>query len=173
MTDHKQQDNPERDLRSIADELEVAVYQSTNVNEIREAFQIFHAQSQLHQQRMIELVSPATLVALALRGYELPDAQMRAASNDFLARLLDLLTLPQQATYAEEVLIILAGHRAILLEQIEQDIEALERSALTESETLRRQRSLTTLHKQLRVTADSFVNALFPAAEAETQFMIN
>jgi hypothetical protein len=76
--------------------------------------------------QMYQLAGPARVVSLALRGYELPDAVARYhSSNALLAIDAVLQQVDRRGELAEQVWLILAAQQDILLQQLENDLEAL------------------------------------------------
>lgn len=145
------------------EEIELAVYQSTNVNELETAYQMFRTSDRSMKLSMISAAGPARVLSFALRGYELPDAETRAASSQFvveLSALLDSASVSHQPL-KEQLWLMLAQQQEILLSSIEADLEALYRSA-RESEQMQKQRAmLGNLHVMIRRKSQKAVTQLF------------
>ncbi len=150
-----------QDPQTMFEDLELGVFQSTNVNELDEAYRTFSSLSPRQQEQLIEYAGAARVVALALRGYELPDARTRSRSSQFVLQLGQILDRGSDPVASEQFWLMLAQQQEILLAQIEADLEALQRSSLTGEETKRRTDSLGQLHNLLRRKADEVVRTVF------------
>lgn len=169
MNKVKQPTPSTQDPRALYEDIELGVYQSTNVKELEQAYKSFLTLSDFDQKNVVMFAGPARIVALALRGYELPDAPMRQQSSSFVLGLNQLFESTSSIVTAEQFWLMIAQQREILLERIEADLEALQRSSLSEEATKQQVTTLGTLHKLIRkksvqATASIFATELVPAS---------
>lgn len=157
-----------RKARDVYEQSELAIYQAQTPREIREAYaQLIEGSSHdiSNVRAMYKDISPAALVTLALRGYELPNAATRLESNRFLLALtkqLDEVTMNEQLN--EQFWLMLAQQQEVLLTHIEDDLQAL---LTSEAETGETQRVLTALHALIRNRSASVVTELFAGQTQE------
>lgn len=161
MNKGKRQTPSDQDPRTLYEDIELGVYQSTNVNELDAAYRSFLDLSTNLQQQVADEAGPARVVSLALRGYELPDAQTRYRSSEFIIQLSRMFDVASDPLKSEQFWLMLAAQQGILLERIEADLDALQRSSLDQAETKRRRTTLGKVHKLLRRKADEVVRSLF------------
>lgn len=154
--------------RERIEDFELAVFQSTNVNELDKAYRLLTGQGSSELRAVSLDIGPARLVSLALRGYELPNAETRRRSNQFLIEILTVIESakdPANRAYVEEMWLLLAGQRSILLETIECDLDALSDSALSKRDTNTRQSELLRLHRAIRTRSEALIQSLFPLSQ--------
>ncbi|MBI4032322.1 hypothetical protein HY374_01310 [Candidatus Berkelbacteria bacterium] len=151
-----------RKARDAYEQRELAIYQAQTAAEFRAAYDALTGQDGTHTYNvrgMYEQAGPAALVTLALRGYELPDAATRLESNRVLLTLathLEVLEIHERLT--EQFWLMLAQQQDVLLEHIEDDLEALVNGASEGGET---EQILTALHTLIRARSAKVVDALF------------
>lgn len=155
-----------QDLRTLYEEIELGVYQSTNVKELDLAYQTFLKLKAADQQSITDFAGPARVVSLALRGYELPDAQTRNRSSEFVLELSQLFDTGSNAKSAEQFWLMLAQQQGVLLQRIEDDLDALQESNFDQFETQKRVKTLGKFHKLLRSKADAVVKELFETTDS-------
>lgn len=143
---------------------ELAVYQASTPEELHAAYSALAGQDVSHSvnvRTMYEQSSPATLITALLRGYELPQAGMRLASNVALLRTAqDFERLKVHDRLSEQFWLMLAQQRDVLLSHIEEDLEAM----LARSDEMGdEERTLMSLHMVIRNKTGQAVEALFGA----------
>lgn len=100
-------------------------------------------------------LGPARLVMLALAGYESPHARVRVVSALSLLSLTDALDAIRSPQLTEQVWLILAAQQDVLLQRIEDDLEALQ--SLDDERAAETRRQLGAVHKMLRTRSAAAV----------------
>lgn len=154
----KAQQNP----AVLFDSFETSVIHSTDVIQLDTAYDHFRALPESAQIEVLLEAGPARAVSLALRGYELPDLPARIASAKFLANVLDLVGRKEvPKPLQEQINLILAQQRSVLLEAIEQDLESLQSTALPRRTAGEWNGALTELYTHIRSKSHRAIRQLF------------
>lgn len=141
---------------------ETAVIQSTDVNELKNAYRMYASLTPQDRIALLAYAGPARSVSLALRGYELPSFQARLTSSEFLLSLLnDLSERSVPRSLREQIWLVLAQQRTVLLGTLEEDLEALQYSALEPKATEAWHQTLTRLYHRIRTRSQRAIRHLF------------
>lgn len=131
---------------------EAQLLQAQTIPQLRVALQQLtdHAAGGQNLLQMYTLAGPARIVSLVLRGYEFPDATARSLSTEALLDVHALLErVDRDGQLSEQIWLILAAQHDVLLQQIENDLEALYQA--DETNVITKQRALLAqAHKVLR-----------------------
>ncbi len=142
-----------------AEGIEAAIRQAGDAAALRAALQELSDTSHGREksQALYEAYGPARLVMLTLSGYESPDAQRRAESAGALVSVVAVLDSLDAPHLAEQVWLILAAQQDVLLQRIEDDLEALQ-TGEPSRRLDRAKRELAAAHKLIRTRANQVVN---------------
>mgnify|MGYP001574400629 CR=1 FL=1 len=151
-----QQDSTTHATQTVLENLEIAVSQSANERELSEALGLLQLDSWSSKSslELYQLAGPAKLIGLVLAGFEMPSVATRHVSAIHLSKLIQLLQARRSEPLSEQVALILAQQREVLLETIEQDLEALYNAEGGVSVEVK-VKVFALLHKQLRDFAKS------------------
>lgn len=167
MNDRKRGTWSEREVADNYEQCETQLLQAQSIDQLTEALTSF-TNSGFGIQNLVsmyELAGPARVVSLILRGYELPQAETRYHStNALLAIDCVLRQADQKGELSEQIWLILAAQQDILLQQIENDLEALYEAEDT-NEILLQRKVLGMAHGLLRRRASFVVEQLLMVGE--------
>ncbi|MCA9388703.1 hypothetical protein KC644_02970 [Candidatus Berkelbacteria bacterium] len=142
--------------RSKFEEKELQILHSSNDSELNTAYNGLFSLLNDEAGSLREL-APATLVGLVMKGYEIPDNKTRLESNLAISKLDSLLNGSQE----EQFWLMIAQQREVILEKIEQDLEALVESKMSKVKTEKAKKLLGQTHKLIRERTDEVVDGLF------------
>lgn len=152
------------------DALDTEVSSSTSVGELESAYKSFQELNPTAQRDILVVAGPARTVELALRGYEMPVFEARIASSVFLANVIQIVDqreTPQ--ALREQIWLILAQQRTVLLERLEADIDALETSRLPKPTQMEWRAALDLAYSLIRTKSEQAITRLFRAPLAQSE----
>ncbi|MBI2590006.1 hypothetical protein HYW32_03260 [Candidatus Berkelbacteria bacterium] len=118
----------QKDFQRLFDEIELQILYAETPIQLSSALAKITKNNRLIQRnlhRLYDIASPARILGLVLRGYEIPDALTRLESNRSLLDLNRTLETLSRTALKEQIWLMLAQQREVLLAQIEQDLETL------------------------------------------------
>lgn len=146
--------------KSELEQKELDILHSLNARDLGLAYKKF-ASFLAKDSEARESLSPASLVSLTLKGYEIPDAETRLESNQIIGKIDNLIDGSQR----EQYWLMIAQQREVILSKVEDDIEALAESRMAKSKTERAKTVLADIHKIIRKRTDEVVDGLFNNAD--------
>lgn len=142
--------------------LETQVLQAQTSEQLDAALAGFVDQSSAPEDMLavLQYAGPARVVSLVLRGYELPESETRYVSTKALLQLDTVLQrADRKGDLSEQIWLILAAQQDVLLQQLENDLEALYEA--TDTLNLRRQRKIVgDVHALLRTRSSDAVSQM-------------